>query len=62
MTPEASNAINSAAKKVLIEYRSKGNSLSYREVLDKHAKSICMLIPRKHQPWMWLNAVCQRMK
>ncbi len=63
MTPEADNAIRNTAKAALSEYTNKSNTLSYREILDKHAKRIELLIPAKHRgrAWLWLNCVCQRL-
>lgn len=62
MDPEAEIEINSTARAVLTEFKSKSNTLTYRQLLDKHARRIETLIPAKHRcrAWMWLNCVCQR--
>lgn len=63
MTPEASNATTCTARAAITEYFSKTNTLTYRDILDKHAKKIELLILIKHRcwAWMWLNVVCQRL-
>lgn len=63
MTPEAQNAINSTARAALKEFKHQSNTLTYRQILDKHAKRIETLIPAKHRgrAWLWLNCVCQRL-
>ncbi|MEM6050474.1 hypothetical protein AAH450_07805 [Erwinia sp. P7711] len=63
MTPEAENAINSIARAALKEFTNQSNTLTYRQILDKHAKHIETLIPAKHRglAWLWLNVVCQRL-
>lgn len=62
MSPEIQNAINSTARAALNEYFSKTNTLTYRQILNKHATKIAPLIPAKHRgrAWMLLNVVCQR--
>lgn len=63
MNAENENAINGVARAVLNEFTSKSNSLTYRQILDKHAVKISPLIPVRHRSlaWMWLNCVCQRL-
>lgn len=63
MSPEIQNAINSTARAALNEYFSKSNTLTYRQILDKHSTKIATLIPAKHsgRAWLWLNCVCQSM-
>ncbi|UIA85232.1 hypothetical protein LU604_10625 [Erwinia tracheiphila] len=63
MTPEADNAIKSTARTALAEYTNPTNTLTYRQILDKHARRIEALIPAHHRgrAWLWLNCVCQRL-
>ena len=60
MTPETENAIRSAAKEVIAEYRCKSNRKSYRELLDKHSAKIAAICPRGFMPWMCLNIFVYR--
>ncbi len=60
MTPETENAIRSAAKDVIAEYRSKSNQKSYRELLDKHCIKISAICPCGFQAWQWLNVFVYR--
>lgn len=56
MTPEeADNAVRSIAKKLLTELRSKDNTQSLRELLDKYSPQAKPFCPSKHEPWLWLN-------
>jgi hypothetical protein len=63
MSPESQNAINRTARAAVKEYTNKSNTLTYRQILDKHAKRIETLIPAQHRgrAWLWLNCVCQRL-
>ncbi len=60
MSPEIENAIRSVGKEVIAEYTSKSNTLTYRQLLDKHAARIAPLLPTKSEPWLWLNIYTQR--
>ncbi len=62
MTPEADNAIKSTARTALKEYANPNNTLTYRQILDKHSPKIAALIPAKHRgrAWLWLNCVCHQ--
>jgi len=56
MTPEESdNAVRSIAKKLLTELRSKENTQSLRELLDKYSPQAKPLCPSGHEVWLWLN-------
>ena len=52
------NVIRSTAKDAIKEYRQTGNTLTYRQVLDKHALKIAHMLPRKPPAWLQLNYVC----
>lgn len=60
MAPETENAIRSAAKDVIAEYRSKSKQKSYRELLDKHCIKISAICPPSFPAWQWLNAFVYR--
>ncbi|OCJ30622.1 hypothetical protein [Serratia sp. 14-2641] len=52
------NVIRSTAKDAIKEYRQTGNTLTYRQILDKHALKIAHMLPRKPPAWLQLNYVC----
>lgn len=60
MRTEIENVLLSIGKDVIAEYSSKTNTLTYRELLDKHAARIAILLPPKPEPWLWLNVYTQR--
>ncbi len=60
MRVELENVLLSIGKDVIAEYSSKTNSLTYRELLDKHSPRIALLLPPEFPAWMWLNVYTQR--
>lgn len=47
---EADNAVRSIAKKLLTELRSKDNTQSLRELLDKYSPQAKPFCPQRHEP------------
>ncbi len=60
MDAQIDNALHSLAKAVITEYKSPNNTLTYRELLDKHAKKIAAALPAKPPAWLQLNYVCHQ--
>ena len=58
MQQETENALRAAAKEAIKEYRQPDNTLTYRQILDKHAADIAHILPRKYPAWMWVNYAC----
>ena len=58
MTPDIENALRSTAKKVIKEIRSPGNTLTYRQLLDKHIDPIKQILPNSPAPYLWLSCYC----
>lgn len=52
------NVIRSAAKDAIKEYSNPSNTLTYRQILDKHADKISHMLPKKFPAWMWVNYAC----
>ncbi|MBP0998422.1 hypothetical protein J8629_15325 [Serratia fonticola] len=52
------NVIRSTAKEAIKEYRQPSNTLTYRQILDKHALKVAHMLPRKPPAWLQLNYVC----
>lgn len=57
---EADNAVRSIAKKLLTELRSKHNTQSLRELLDKYSPQAQPFCPQRHEPWLFLNVIVYR--
>jgi len=61
MTPEeAENAVRAIAKKLINELRSKSNTNTFRELLDKYASQAKPFCPPKHEAWLWLCVIVHR--
>lgn len=60
MDTATENALASIAKTVITEFKSPSNTLSYRELLDKHSQKIAPALPDKPPAWLQLNYVCHR--
>ena len=60
MNAAIENALHSIAKTVITEFKSPTNTLSYREILDKHAEKIAPMLPTKPPAWLRLNYVCHQ--
>ncbi|WP_260513616.1 hypothetical protein [Serratia fonticola] len=49
------NVIRSTAKDAIKEYSNPSNTLTYRQILDKHAQKVAHMLPKKFPAWMWVN-------
>ena len=62
MSPDVENVLRSTAKKVLTERLSPGNTLTYRQLLDKHVEPIQHLITKRTAPYLTLSCFCIRVE
>lgn len=62
MTSEQEIASRAIAKQILHERRSTTNSLTYRQLLDKHSANAYPYCPAKYRKrvWMWLACWVKR--
>jgi hypothetical protein len=57
---EAENSARAIARNLLNEFRSKENTSTFRQLLDKYANQAKPLCPPRHEAWLWLCVIVHR--